>query len=296
MSAKLSGYVAVIFAAAGWGTSGIFVKAILLGSEISPLALAFWRDLCTAILLFAGLFVLRRDRLRVAPRDLVRLAATGAGLGAFHTFWNLGVFLNGAAVATIQQSAMPAMVVIAAWFLWREPLTWRKIVAVLLTFAGTAFVSGVDALGQVSLTTNGLLVGVCLPLAYAAWNLFGKSVRAQYDAITVLAYAFAFGALALLPFQFFVPFPLPVPATSYFWFAGMLAQTIIAFSLYTFGLGHLPASVASILAMTEIVFVTIYAYTLLGERLVLLQVLGAAFVIIGVLLLVEWRAPVAQDA
>ena len=287
MSSKFFGYIAVILAAAGWATSGIFVKAIQLGSDISPLALAFWRDLGTAIVLFVGMFFFRRDKLQIQKRDLWGLAGTGAGLGAFHTFWNLGVFLNGAAVATIQQSAMPAIVVIAAWFLWREPLTWRKIVAVILTFAGTALVSGVDGVGQLNLTTSGLLVGIGLPLAYASWNLFGKSVRAKYDAFTVLTYAFAFGALALLPFQFFVAFPLPVPTISYVWYAGMLVQTIFSFSMYTFGLGRLPASIASILAMTEIVFVTIYAYTLLGERLVMMQIIGAALVIGGVLLLVE---------
>lgn len=287
MSRSVAGVLAVFLAAAGWGTSGIFVKAILLGSDVSPLALAFWRDLVTSLVLFAGLFAVRRAKLRVAWRDVPGLAATGAGLGAFHTFWNLGVFFNGAAVATIQQSAMPAIVVVAAWLVWREPLTWRKLVAVALTFAGTALVSGLDAVGQVNLTSVGMLVGVCLPVAYAAWNLFGKSVRAKYDSFTVLAYAFAFGALALLPFQFFVPAPFPVPPGSLLWFAGMIGQTIFAFSLYAFALGRLPASVASILAMSEIVFVTIYAYTLLGESLGGVQIFGAALVVGGVLMLVE---------
>ena len=56
----------------------------------------------------------------------------------------------------------------------------------------------------------------------------------------------------------------------------------------TFGLGKLPASVAAILAMTEIAFVAVYAYFLLGERLTPDQVLGSLLVISGVLLL-SWR-------
>jgi drug/metabolite transporter, DME family len=283
------GYIAVILASAGWATSGIFVKAILGGSDISPLALAFWRDLGTSVVLFIGMFIFRREQLRVNVRHLPGIAAMGAGLGAFHTFWNLAVSFNGAAVATIQQSAMPAIVVIAAFLIWREPLTWRKMIAVLLTFAGTVLVSGLDSMGQMNVTTMGIFVGMCLPIAYASWNLFGKSVRAQYDAFTILTYGFAFGALALLPLQFFVPWALPVPTTSLYWYAGMLTQTIVAFSLYTFALGRLPASIASILAMTEIVFVTIFAYLLLNERLGAMQFVGAGLVVAGVLLLIEYK-------
>ena len=65
----------------------------------------------------------------------------GASLGAFHVFWNLAVLLNGAAVATVQQAATPAIVVVIARMVWRESLTWRKLLAIVLTFAGTVLVS-----------------------------------------------------------------------------------------------------------------------------------------------------------
>jgi drug/metabolite transporter (DMT)-like permease len=73
------------------------------------------------------------------------------------------------------------------------------------------------------------------------------------------------------------------------WFTGLIfVATIIPFSAYTFALGRLPASVASILAMSEIAFVAAYAYILLGERLTVSQILGAVLVVGGVLLL-SWR-------
>jgi drug/metabolite transporter (DMT)-like permease len=80
-----------------------------------------------------------------------------------------------------------------------------------------------------------------------------------------------------------------VPPSAFLSFAGLIAlSTIIPFSIYTFALGRLPASVASILAMSEIAFVAVYAYTLLGERLTASQVLGAVLVVGGVLLL-SWH-------
>jgi drug/metabolite transporter (DMT)-like permease len=282
----LAGSLAVVFASACWATSGLFVKLIAGDVDVSALALAFWRDLTTFVVLLAGIALLRPSLLRVERGDLRWLAAMGGSLGLFHVVWNLGVFLNGAAVATVQQAAMPAIVTVVAWLAWREPLTWTKMAAILFTFAGTALVSGLDVLGQAELSAGGFLVGLGIPVLYAAWNLLGKQVRPKHNPFTILLYAFAFGTLALLPLQFFTPQPWPVPAAPLLWFAGLIGvATLGGFLVYTFALGRLPASVATILAMSEIAFVAVYAYLLLGERLTASQVLGAGLVVGGVLLL-----------
>jgi DME family drug/metabolite transporter len=280
------GSLAVLLAAACWGTSGVFVKLVVREVEVSALALAFWRDITTFAILLLGIGLLRPSWLRVERRDLRWMVGLGASLGIFHVFWNLAVMLNGAAVATVQQAAMPAIVAVVAWFLWREALTWVKVGAIVLTFVGTVLVSGLDVLGQAQLTWGGMFVGLGTPITYASWTLFGKKVRATYNPSTTLLYAFAFGALTLLPFQLFTPQPFPVPASALVWFAALIGlATIVSFSSYTYALGRLPASVASILAMSEIAFVAVYAYFLLGERLTVTQIVGAALVVGGVLLL-----------
>jgi len=284
--ADVVGSLAVLLAAACWGTSGVFVKLVAAEVEVSALALAFWRDITTFAVLFAGIGLLQPAWLRVEHRDLRWLVGLGASLGIFHVFWNLGVMVNGAAVATVQQAAMPAIVAVAAWFLWREALTWVKLGAIALTFVGTVLVSGLDVLGRANLTLGGLFIGLGIPITYAAWTLFGKKVRATYNPFTTLMYAFAFGALTLLPFQFFTPQPWPVPIPALLWFAALIGlATITSFLSYTYALGRLPASVASILAMSEIAFVAVYAYVLLGERLTTSQIAGAGLVVGGVLLL-----------
>lgn len=281
-----AGVAAVLLAAASWGTSGIFVKFVAAETSVSALALAFWRDSTTFAVLVVTLAVFRPAWLRVRRIDLRLLAAMGASLGTFHVFWNLAVMLNGVAVATVQQVAMPAIVAVAAWLIWREPLTLIKVVAILLAFFGTVLVSGPDLLGGARLSLTGLFIGLGTPAFYAAWTLFGKRARSEHNPITTLTYAFAFGALVLLPLQFFTPQPFPVSGTALLWFAALISlSTIMPFTLYTWALGRLPASVASILAMSEIAFVAVYAVVLLGERLTPGQVLGAILVLSGVLLL-----------
>jgi len=284
------GPLTVLVAAACWGTSALFVKLILANQDVSALALAFWRDLATFVTLLIGLGTFRPRWLRIRREDIGWLIGLGASIGIFHIFWNLAVFLNGASVATVQQAAMPAIVAVAAWIIWREPLTVRKILAIVLTFVGTVLVSGVSVLGKADLTLFGFLVGVSTPITYASWNLFIKKVRRSYNPFTTLTYGFGFGALVLLPVQFFTPQPQGMPPATLLYFAGLIGiATIGGFSIYTYALGHLQASVATILAMAEIPIVAVYAYLLLGERMTLDQVLGALLVVAGVVMLSRRR-------
>jgi drug/metabolite transporter (DMT)-like permease len=283
---NLDGYLAVLLATACWGLSGIFVKFVMAGSDVSALALAFWRDLTTFVVLLLGLRLFRPTWLQVGRRDLVWLLGLGASLGTFHVLWNLGVMLNGVAVATVQQAAMPAIVALVARLIWHESLTARKLLAIALTFVGTVLVSGVQTLVQAEVTLVGFLVGLAMPMGYAAWNLFAKKVRARCGALTALTYGFGFAALVLLPLQFFTPQPWPVPPSVGLWFAGLIVvATIFPFFIYTWALGRLEAGVASILAMAEIPIVAVYAYVLLGEWLAAEQIGGAVLVIVGVFLL-----------
>jgi drug/metabolite transporter (DMT)-like permease len=277
---------AVILASACWATSGIFVKLIAADTGMTALSLAFWRDITTFVVLVAGIGLVRPGWLRVDRRDLGWLAALGASLGIFHVFWNLGVMFNGAAVATVQQAAMPAIVTVAAWFIWREPLTVAKLLAILLTFVGTVLVSGIDPSGHNALSIGGLLVGIAIPVMYASWNLLAKKVRPKHNPFTSLTYAFAFAALVLLPPQLLTHQTWNLGLSSILWFAGLIGlATIAGFWIYILALGRLPASVATILAMSEIVFVAVYAYLLLDERLTTGQLLGAVLVVVGVLVL-----------
>ena len=182
---------------------------------------------------------------------------------------------------------MPAIVTVAAWYLWQEAFSIRKILAIVLAFGGAVLVAGPAEITASGFNLHGLLIGFCVPCLYAAWNLFSKKVRMQYDALVVLIFAFGIASAMLLPLQFFIPQPWPVQPTTWLWFAGLIGlSTVSAFFLYAVGIGKLQAGIASILLMSEIAFAVFYAYLLLNERLVITQIAGSILVVIGVLQLV----------
>ena len=284
----IAGYTASITAASFWGASGVFVKLISANQVVSATALAFWRDFVTFIcLLFLGLLTIPA-KIWIKRSDWRYMAGMGASLGVFHIFYNLSVLLNGAAVTTVQQALMPAIVTVAAWYLWQEAFTGRIVWAILLALAGAVLVAGPAEINSSGFTLHGLLIGFCVPCLYAGWNLFGKKIRMQYHALVVLIFAFGIASVILLPLQFFIHQPWPIQPIAWLWFAGLIGlSTLSAFFLYAVGIGRLPAGIASILLMSEIAFAVLYAYLLLNERLTISQIAGAILVVIGLLQLLR---------
>ncbi|MFW6183478.1 MAG: DMT family transporter [Chloroflexota bacterium] len=277
----------VLLASALWSTSGMFISLIDREGAITPVGIAFWRDLATFVVLFAGISLLRPDLLRIKLRDLPWLALMGSlSIGLFHVLWNSSILVNGVAMATVLQANAPVVVAVIAWIVWREPLTWRKVVAIVLALLGTVFIGGVDSLQQQQIALQGLLLGLGSAVAYGFMSLFGKKLAGDYSSWTILVYIFGFGALTLLPFQIGDGFTAPHSTLGVAYFAGMvLVTTIGGFALYTLALSRLQASVAAIVATAEVPFAAIVSYVTLGERLGVWQVTGGLLVISGVILL-----------
>jgi drug/metabolite transporter (DMT)-like permease len=294
------GLLLVVLATACWSTSGLFISLVVRNSGISSWGLAFWRDLGTFTCLLVGILLLgSRERLRVKLRDLPWLAALGAiSIGLFHVLWNMAVLINGVSLATVIQANAPIFVTIMAWLLWRESLTQRKIIAIVLTFVGTVLIARLDGLGATQISLFGLLIALAAAFAYGGFSLFGKKLVGHYTSWTILLYAFGFGAMLLLPFQIRAPGPWPLAPQVLGWYAGLiLLSTICGFGLYTTALQHLQAGVAAIVATSEVAFAAVVSYIALGERLDGWQILGAILVVGGVIFLswprAEFRSTVA---
>jgi len=283
---RLGGLALVVLATMCWSTSGIFIHWVVAGSGISAVGLAFWRDLTTFLTLLAGLRLLKPELLRVRRKDLPWLAAMGAlSIGTFHVLWNTSVLVVGVSVATVIQCNAPIFVTLMAWVLWREPLTPLKLLAIVLAVVGIAFIARLDNLSGTDITLTGVLIALASAIAYGSFSLFGKKLTGSYSSWTVLVYVFGCAALILLPFQIGRPLPAGIPTETLWSFAALvLFTTITGFGLYTAGLSRLQASIASITSNTEVPFAALLSYFLLGERLDWLQILGAALVVGGVVL------------
>ncbi|MCX6033164.1 MAG: DMT family transporter [Chloroflexi bacterium] len=281
------GLALVVTATLFWSTAGLFITTTVRGSGISALGLAFWRVLSASLILFAAFAVIRPSALRVKRRDLPWLAGMGAlAVGTFQVLWVIAIMTNGASVSTVIQCNAPIIVTLLARVFWREPLTWRKWAAIGLAFIGTALISGLIGAGTLGITPVGLTISLGSALAYAGITLFSKKLSGRYNSFVILAYSFGFAALALLPFQIGRPLPTQISGLVIAAFAGLVLLTTVAgYGAYMMGLRYLQASVAAIVAMTEVPLAAFWGYVFLGERLDGWQIAGALIVVSGVILL-----------
>ena len=291
--ARPKGYLLVIAAACCWATSGIFTKQILKLYAPTPLALAFWRDALTFTVMFAGLALFRRDLLRVARRDWLPLVGLGVvSVGIFHVLWIYAVALIGVAPATVSNYTAPAFAVLLSWLVWREPITLRKIGAVILAFVGCVLAVRAYNLSQFRLNWVGFLVGLGTGVTWATYPIFSKLLLTRYSSWTVVTFAFGLSALTILlpqPLPTFA-FPWSQPVQVWFWL-GLLAlvPTVTGFCLYSWALNYLTASAAVITAAVEVLVAAVLTYLVFGDTLEWVQVAGGVMILTAIVILATQR-------
>ncbi len=284
---KLLGALAVAAAASIWGTLGFFAKT-LYAQGVSFEALVAVRASVgwLAVLLFL-LATRGAWGLRVARRDLAFLLPLGlVGVGAFYLLYFYTVRESTVGTAAILLYSAPAFVVVLAWLFLREPLNAAKVCGLLLTVGGISLVAGAYDPANLEVSPKILLTGLLSGLTYGLYAIFSRPVASHLSPAVVLSYALAFASLLL------VPTALPtldtlagLPASSYaLLFMLSVVHTTVAFALYTFGIRHLGAGRAAIVATIEPVVAGAMGIVLLDEGLTVLKALGALLVLTGAVL------------
>lgn len=208
----------------------------------------------------------------------------------------------GQPVATVLCYSSPAITALVAWRLWGEPLGLRTIIAVTLGILGCVVLSGAYSPAQWEVNPVGIVIGLASGFMLAAYSILGKSASNRgLNPWTTLAYTFTFATgfmFLLLQLSLGEMFPILSGIGSpdqLFWLGrdwvawGILitlaiGPTIGGYGLYTVSLSLLPASVANLITVLEPAFTTVLAYLLLGERMTTTQILGAAIIILGLVI------------
>lgn len=130
-----SAYIFLLLTTLLWGGNSVAGK--LAVDHVSPMTLVFLRwVLAVLIMLPIGWKTLREDW-PVVRKHWVVLAALGAsGFTLFNTIFYTALNYTTAINVSIEQAAMPVLIIIANFFLFRLRVNWAQIVGVVLTIAG----------------------------------------------------------------------------------------------------------------------------------------------------------------
>lgn len=295
-SAPLATYLLVFAAVTFWSITGIVFALVLENAAISPLTVVLVRGLTAAALLGLYLALARRDGFRVARRHLPQLALLGfVYITIFYPALIYTYELNSVPVGTALLYLFPAFVTLASARWFGEALTRHKLLALALCLLGTFVVVAPWRSGQFSLL--GVLLGVVSAATYAYYAVFSRPLLRHYHFTTVLFYTLSIGCIGLIPLQLFAtpagsaPAFVGLPALPDSWTLLRIALavgvlvTLLPLTLYTVALSRLPAGNVSIAATIEPALSIIFAALILDQYLAPVQLLGAALVVGGVVVL-----------
>jgi len=281
---KKSAYFLVIFAAILWGTVGFLGKKL---SEFGfdTFQIVAIRAMSASLVLILYLLFTNKKLLNIKLRDSIYFVGTGIFSFVFFN-WCYFVAINNTSlsVAAILLYTAPTIVMIFSIILFKEKLTTKKIVSLILTFVGCALVTIFVGKGVQNISLIGILAGLGSGLGYALYSIFGRYALKKYDSITVTVYTFIFASIGLIPLTDLKGmFPLFSNATAicYAMSLGLFA-TVLPFLLYTKGLTHLESSKASMIATLEPIVATIIGIIMYQEPVTLSKSVGILLVIFAI--------------
>jgi drug/metabolite transporter (DMT)-like permease len=285
----------LLAAALFWGTNPMVMKLGL--RSLNPFAFTSLR-LLLGICIATPLAVLTGNWRKIAKADVFGLFAVPlAGFIVFQVFFTVGVSMSSASVASIVLAILPIAVAIISHVVGAERLNGIKVLGVLTTFAGVIAIAlgtpeGIDFRGA---QVAGVALLVVCEIAFGLYTVYLRPVAARYPVpqITILMMIGAF-----VPFAAYTLLTLGPSA-----YAGMdptgflsaLASGVLALfaanMLWTTGIKRLGSVNTSVYGNLQPVFGVAAAMVVLGDRLGVVQIVGAAVVLAGILLVNRRRQP-----
>ncbi len=278
----------VILAGVLWGLVGPVTKC-LRDMGLDPLQISALRWVFSGIIMFFGVLIIDKNLLKVRIRDLWWFVCTGilcVFLGS--TLYFVTMPLATTAVANILMYTSPVWIMLFSIILFKERITLKKVVSLILAVVGCAFATGALNGGGFRITPLGIITGLFSGLFYGLYSIFGKFVLKKYDTITVTLYTVIFSGIGALFTLNFAETPAIIAAnpTSLIYLATLvILMSIAPYTLYTLGLKHTPATRASIFSCIEPVTSAIMGTLVMSEPFSLNQLVGIIMILAAGLLL-----------
>lgn len=281
-----------LVSAAAFGLSGPFAKA-LLDAGWSPSAAVLARVGGAAVVLLPLVArALRRRRPDTRSSRIVVaygiMAVAGTQLFFFSAVQTLSV-----GVALLLEYLAPVLLVGLAWARTRRPPGPRTLIGSAVSMAGLVLV--LDLGGSVDVDPVGVAWGLAAAVCLSGYFLLSARVDESLPPVILAGGGLAVGTLTVATLGVIGVVPLHAsagPVTllggSFSWVVPVAVlvgvSTVAAYLTGILAAGRLGSRLASFVGLTEVLFAVAFAWLLLGELPVPIQLLGGLAILVGVAL------------
>jgi len=270
---KLVGRLLVLAAALLWSTSGLFAKLPVFDEWSDPVRgplLAFWRALFAALVLLP---VVRRPRWK---GNLVPLCGSFVVMNITYLS---AMALTTAANTTWLQATAPWWVFVMLVFFFREPVVRRNLVPLGFGFLGVGLIVLCEIQGR---SPIGVACGLASGVSYAGVVVFLRQLRGENPA-WLIALCHLAAAIVMLPWVIYLGV-WPSSGQLLVLAAFGVVQMGIPYVLFFRGLRTIGSLEAVLIGLVEPVVLPFWAYLARGEIPAWWSIVGAALILVGLLL------------
>lgn len=282
---KAKGYILGAVAAAAYGMNPLFALP-LYRDGMNPDSVLFFRYLF-ALPILALMIKVRGQNFRLRKKEIFPLLMVGllialSSLALFQSYNYMD-----AGIASTLLFVYPILVALIMTVFFRERLSLRTFLCILLAFSGIALLSKTSE--GIPLSVTGVILVMISALTYAIYIVaVNQSVLKQVATVKLTFYVLFFG-LFLFLFRVCFAGSLCVVDKWYLWgnlWALALFPTVISFLCTTRAIQYVGSTPTAILGALEPVTAVLFGVTIFGESLSLRLVIGIAMIILAVTLII----------
>lgn len=275
-----------------WALNFSIIKASL--TEIDPFSFNGLRFIFAAGAVW-GVVLWRRKRIRILPGDWLPLLGMGLmGNLAYQGLFIIGIDLTFSANAAVMLGTIPVWVAVFSHFSGLEQMNRPKALGVLFAFIGIVFIisGGENPFSFSSDTFLGDVIIILAAMVWGGFTLLSKPFLDRYTPIQFSVIITTIGCIVLfllgLPDMMQITWSEVSPgAYAGVVYSGMLSIGL-AYVIWNYGIQMVGAVRTSTYQNLVPVMGLVFGVVLLNERLSLLQYIGSAFVVGGIVL-ARWK-------
>jgi drug/metabolite transporter (DMT)-like permease len=277
-------------------SAGVYIAAKAVATEMPPWTLCFWRVLLAGLILLpATLQHWPAVVATVRKRWLALLIIGGLGLAITQGLMYTGLNYTTAINAGLILSLMPVITMILARFLLNETLGPQQILGAVIACIGMAIIivrGDLPALLRLDLNAGELFI-VGGAICFALYTVLLRKAKFDLARLPLLVVLLGGATASALPFYVWEIVHDERTAINA---QGLLALAYVVgpggalmYYLFNRSVEALGASKAGVFLYLQTVFVAILAFFFLGERLLPYHLVGAGFILAGVLLVTLFK-------
>ncbi|MEW9670420.1 DMT family transporter [Ammoniphilus sp. 3BR4] len=283
-SSRALPYIALVIAVMAVSTSAILVKLTTAPAGI----IAFYR------LLFASLLLLPYFLLKCLPelktfskKEWIYSFASGLLLATHFILWFESLNYTSVASSVVLVTLQPLFSFAGTYFFFKESISFKAVMGVIVAIIGSVVISW----GDLSVSVRALF-GDLLALAacamVTAFFLFGQHIRKTYSLTVYTFIVYSFSAVILFLYCLLLDYPfLEYPTSDWVYFLLLaIIPTLFGLSLFNWSLKWVSTNIVSVSILLEPVGAIILAYIILGETIILFQIIGGSIIVLGILMFV----------